>query len=228
MKLLGRSLSVISLVAATALGGEVPRDPEDLAGYFMRKMARLDFEGVANHTSLVDAQRFKDLQVQAARLAEKAGSKDYFLDMVTWAGSADEIENMPAREVYGRYLERQLQTFKFFPDEYEAMVKDGKTRKIEVIGHTMDGVDRMLVKYRSTWTENGKLSSMTGVMSVRKEGGSWMLGIHDLDVGRVNETIQELQRSIGEQGGAEQPATALESKPEGEQKPKSDSEGCSQ
>lgn len=227
MKLLGRSLSVISLVATTALGGEIPQDPEGLAAYFMRKMARLDFEGVENHTSLVDAQRFKDLQVQAARLAEKAESKGYFLDTVTWAGSADEIEKMPAREVYGKYLGSRFEKIKsFFPDEYAAMVKDGEARRIEVIGHTMDGVDRMLVKYRSSWMEEGKPSSMIGVISVRKEGEKWMLGVHDVDLARVTETIQELQKSMGEQGGVGGPATTRESDPGGD-KPEPESDGPS-
>ena len=71
-----------------------------------------------------------------------------------------------------------------------------------------------------------------------KDGGRWALGLIDADIGRKLlkkvaaiyglPDSHTLDQTKGEQDGAEQPATAPESKPEGEKKPKTESEGRSQ
>jgi len=69
-------------------------------------------------------------------------------------------------------------------------------------------------------------------------GGRWALGITDADLGRELLTkisriyhlseAHVLDQTQGEQGGADQPATAPESMSEGNKKPKPESEGRSQ
>ncbi|WP_193210433.1 hypothetical protein [Luteolibacter marinus] len=203
MKMFGHSFAVIALVASTALAADVPKDPEKMAGYFLRQMTRLEFEGVEAHTSLVDAQRYKALHVQAARLAEKAGAKQYFEHLVTWADSADEIELMQPREVYGAFIRSlfEMQRTKF-PDLYASLVKQGEASKIEIIGHTMNGPDAMLVNYRVSGTVEGQSFTKVEVLPLRREDGSWVLGIQDANFTKINETIGQLEKLIGEQDAA--------------------------
>lgn len=213
MKTLGQYLLSLTSLAITVLGAEVPKDPEEMAGYFLRQMIRLNFDGIAEHTSIEDADQFKALHVRAAQLAEQTGSNDYFEHLVTWAESSEEIEKMPARKVYETYIRSlfEMQQTRF-PDLYATVVKQGEASKIEVIGHTMDGVERMFVNYRITGTVDGKAFSKTEVLPLRKEGDVWMLGIQDENFTKMNETIGQLQRTTGEQNGGGQPATHPESK----------------
>jgi hypothetical protein len=213
MKTLGQCLSSLTLLAITALGAEVPKDPEEMAGYFLRQMTRLNFDEIEEHASIEDANRYKALHVRAAQLAEQTGSKRYFEYLVTWAESSEEIEKMPARKVYGAFIRSLLEMQRTkFPDLYASLVKQGEASKIEVIGHTMDGVDRMLVNYRVTGTVGGKAFTKTEVLPLRKEGEVWMLGIQDENFTKMTETIGQLQKTTGEQGGGGQPATRSESK----------------
>ena len=213
MKTLGHCLTSLTLLAVTVLGTEVPKDPEEMAGYFLRQMTQLNFDGIEEHTSIEDANRYKALHVRAAQLAEQAGLKSYFEYLVTWAESSEDIEKMSARKVYGTFIRGQLEMQRTkFPDLYASLVKQGETSTIEVIGHTMDGVDRMLINYRIAGTVDGKAFSKTDVLPLRKEGDLWTLGIKEENFTKMIETIGQLQKTPGEQGGGGQPATRPESK----------------
>ena len=95
----------------------MPKDPEEMAGYFLRRITRLNFDRIEEHTSIEDANRYKALHVKAAQLAEQTGSKRYFEYLVTWAESSEEIEKMPARKVYGTFIRSLLEMQRTkFPD----------------------------------------------------------------------------------------------------------------
>lgn len=214
MKLLTRVLFSLLIGVATASAAEVPKEPEAMVEYFLRQTMQFNFDGIAEHTHLDDAKRYKDLHVEAARLAEQQGLTLYFQYLITWADSSDEIKKMEPRKVYGAAIRGvfEMQRTKF-PELYASMVKQAKAAKTEVIGHVMDGTEKMLVTYRLSGTLDGKPFSRVAVFPLRRAGEVWMLGIQDENFEQMNKTIGQLKKSGGKPADTAKPAAAPESKP---------------
>lgn len=215
---------MILMLIGVVQASEVPRAPDKLGSDILKQVVGLDIEGAAKNTHSADLLRFKALHLEAARLAEKSAAPEYFRSL-TWASSSIQIEGMSAEKVYEAFMEARLAKIQAEdPRLYTSLLKQAKAAvKVEFIRRTNEGPDVIGLEYRVSVIVDGQPHSRNVLFDMRSHEATWLLVIEAELFQEIREKISQLQKATRrKQDGADQPAIAPESKPEGEQKAESE------
>ena len=165
------------------------------------------FDAMKKHCSAMD------IEAQASLYAEKFKVTFTSIDSETFS-------TIETRKSYGAYTKRFLDAVTDY--NYDHKVLSGKINA--------DGSARGKILVTQSFKQDNKITRFSALEEVvlQRNGDKFEMVEMIIVVQDQKGPGEKGVEGLGEQGGADQPATAVESKAQGEEKPKTESEGRSQ